>query len=109
MFEIWSYIWWAWLFLLAIFFIGFSTQHMKFSKMLGYVVSILLIYFFVIRHPVWGSVWFVVSFIFTTGIFWPGNALFNIGAEYALQQKYKGAAQQQGGDVGSGLPQFGGR
>ena len=106
MFEIWSYLWWGWLILLAIFFIGFSTQHMKFSKTLGYLVSILMIYFFVIRHPIWGSIWFVISFIFTTGVYWPGLALFRIGTQAAMSKQYADveAWQQRGGVPQEGLP-----
>lgn len=98
-FEIWNWLWWGWLILLSIFFIGFATQHMKFSKMLGYMVSIIMIYFFVIKHPMWGSIWFVLSMIFTTGLFWPGVALFRIGSEMFMRKKYADvdAWQQRGG------------
>lgn len=113
MFEMWGYIWWGWLILLAVFFLGFASQHMKFSKTLAYVVSIMLIYFFVVRHPVWGSIWFVLSFIFTTGIYWPGVTLFKMGADQVIRKKYADTIRAEGMEgsqsrVGSGLPQFGG-
>ena len=112
MFEIWQYMWWGWLIVLAIFFIGFASQHMKFSKTLAYVVGILLIYFFVIKHPIWGSIWFVLSFIFTTGIYWPGITLFKMGVGEIFKQQYKDVYEAQAGigpemeGVSGGLPQF---
>lgn len=73
---------------LAFFFFGFASNHLQFSKTLAYLVSIILIYFFVIKHPVWGSIWFLVVTILTSEMFWPGLGLFNLG----LEKMYEGKA-----------------
>jgi|YelNatPaOPRAMG01_1025707.scaffolds.fasta_scaffold12660_4 membrane-bound ClpP family serine protease len=63
--DVLNIFWWALLLYLAYYFYNWSKEHLAFSPMLVLIVAGILIYYLVIKHPLFGAIsvfgWLLIS------------------------------------------------
>ena len=67
-FQWMSYLWWAWLFLVAWWLYSWVQEKLGFAPIAALAIAAILIYYLVIEHPIIGSIGYLGSVIVFGGI-----------------------------------------